>query len=122
MSSAMLVLRISMLLLLTGLASCKRSSSSDSGSHVVIGLRMPFAEVKASCPDHFDVHSYAAHYDVVTSTLHHPVTIVGLGPNIELRDCALRFSLNDGLVQSIAAVCPLVLAARTEAETLIDGI
>lgn len=110
-----------MLLVLASLASCKRSSSSASGSHVVIGLRMSFAEVRGSCPDHFDVHSYGA-ATVVKSALRHPVTLVGFGPNIVLRDCDLGFTLENDLVQSIAAACPRVLASRTEAETLIDGI
>ena len=117
-----IAVRCALVALLAVLGSCKKSSSSAIGSRIVIGLRMPFADVKASCPDPFDVNHYRAHYDMVTSTRHHPMTIVGLGPDIELRDCEVRFTLHNDIVYSIDPLCALVPATRSNAEAFIDGV
>ena len=104
------------------LGSCNKSPSAASGSRIIIGLRMSFTEVKASCPDPLDVNHYMAHYDMVTSTRHHSMTIVGLGPDVELRDCEVRFTLHNDIVYSIDPLCALVPATRSNAEAFVDGI
>ena len=118
----MIAVRCALLALVAVLGSCKTSCSSTEGSRVVIGLGMTLAEVKASCPDHFDVNHRSEHDDTVTSTRLHPVVILGLGQNIEFRDCSFWFTMHDGRVNSINAYGPVGPGDRRSTEAVFDGI
>ncbi|MFS8066318.1 MAG: hypothetical protein ACMG6S_08090 [Byssovorax sp.] len=118
----MIAVRCALLALVAVLGSCKTSCSSTDGSRVVIGLGMTLAEVKASCPDPFDVNHRSEHDDTVTSTRLHPVVILGLGQNIEFRDCSFFFTMHDGRVNSIRAFGPVGPANRRSATAVFDSI
>lgn len=116
------MVRFLLLSLLALLASCKTSCSSEQGSPVTIGLGMTLAEVKASCPDPFELIPQTDVNALVVSRLRHSITILGIGNGIHLEEGKLDFDMRRGRVTSISVRHARGPVDRRGAEVFIESL